>query len=178
MSWFKKIEKIPAFLSGLGLLTNLRTWGPFTEAASLSKFDHSFTISWSQGGEDLALMALLPEKNGVYVDIGAHHPSRFSVTRHLYQRGWRGVNVEPNPRAEELFRSMRPEDTFLNACVGNLDSYEFYIFEETALSTNNQEWKSRYLSENQNFDKSYGHFPSESHRNSFGKTTGCTNNRY
>lgn len=37
--------------------------------------------SWSQEGEDLILRRIFENKNtGFYVDVGAHHPKRFSNT--------------------------------------------------------------------------------------------------
>ena len=42
-------------------------------------------ISFSQEGEDLVLQRLIGIKsNGFYVDIGAHHPYRFSNTYKFY----------------------------------------------------------------------------------------------
>ena len=89
--------KVIKMIKSLLLLRSRKTWGPFVESAQITKFDHAFTISWSQRGEDLALLSLFDGKqNGTYLDIGAHHPTRFSVTRHLYQLGWTGVNVDAN----------------------------------------------------------------------------------
>ena len=47
------------FVRALSMLTNPKTWGPFTEVAEISGFDHAVLLSWSQGGEDLALNSLL-----------------------------------------------------------------------------------------------------------------------
>ena len=95
-------------ISALTTLLNPKHWGPFVEAAETTGFDHGFTVSWSQGGEDLALLTYLKDiRNGVYVDVGAHHPDRFSVTRHLYQSGWSGVNLEANPALLGAFEKRR-----------------------------------------------------------------------
>ena len=78
-------------------LRSLQARENFLQASELTKFDHPFSVSWSQAGEDLALLAVIRnQKPGFYLDIGAHHPTRFSVTRHLYQAGWTGVNVDAN----------------------------------------------------------------------------------
>ncbi len=135
-------------LSALAKLRKRKTWGPFVEAAEISDFDHSFTISWSQAGEDLALLSLLGnEPKGSYLDIGAHHPTRFSVTRHLYQRGWSGVNVDANSDLIEEFNKRRNRDVNLCYAVGEALSYEFTVFEESAISTINPFWKDKFLSE-------------------------------
>jgi FkbM family methyltransferase len=126
-----------------------RTWGPFTEVSEISGFDHTFLISWSQGSEDLALLHAMNSKpKGKYVDIGAHHPSRFSVTRHLYQLGWTGVNVDANQELINEFKKVRTRDKNICAAVGSEPNYKFTIFEEAAVSTLVPEWRERFLSEN------------------------------
>jgi FkbM family methyltransferase len=135
-------------LRALANLRGKKTWGPFVEAAETSNFDHSFTISWSQAGEDLALLSLIGNKEiGTYLDIGAHHPTRFSVTRHLYQRGWNGVNVDANRDLIEAFNEVRPRDINLCYAVGRELSYELTVFEESAISTINSSWKDKFVSE-------------------------------
>jgi FkbM family methyltransferase len=135
-------------------LLNPKHWGPFVEAAETSGFDHGFTISWSQGGEDLALLTYLKEtRNGSYIDVGAHHPDRFSVTRHLYQRGWSGINVEANPALLQAFKVRRERDKNLNYAVGLKSEYELAVFKEPAISTTNQDWRERFQEEKQEIDQ-------------------------
>ena len=135
-------------LRALSLLANRRSWGPFVETAETSRFDHGFTVSWSQKGEDIALLSIFEGMPaGSYLDIGAHHPSRFSVTRHLYQRGWHGVNVEANRQLIEAFVRERPRDVNVCVAVGEKDNYQFTIFDEPAISTINSDWKNKVLSE-------------------------------
>jgi hypothetical protein len=132
-----------------------RTWGPFTEVFEASGSDHAMSISWSQSGEDLALQAVLGEvKNGSYIDIGAHHPIRFSVTRHLYNSGWRGVNVDGNLSLIPAFLKERPEDVSICAVVGCEPEYTFSIFTEPAISTHNDFWKNQFLNEGQEIARS------------------------
>ena len=137
----------------LGLL-NHRTWGPFVETFQASRFDHAISVSWAQAGEDLALIsALAGIDKGRYIDVGAHHPSRFSVTRVLYERGWTGINIEGNSDLIAKFEKERARDINLNYCVGNSTDYSFHIFEEPALSTVSNDWKNRFLQENQNLSE-------------------------
>src|SRR5262249_2326252 len=42
-----------------------------------------------------------------------------SVTKHFYDRGWRGVNVEPVPAVFERLSADRPRDHNLNAGLSN-----------------------------------------------------------
>lgn len=93
--------------------------------------------SYAQEGEDLILARLFEGKpKGFYVDIGAHHPKRFSNTYYFYIRGWRGINIEPNPGAITLFSKLRPRD--INLAVGVSDEpgvQTYFMFNESALNT-------------------------------------------
>jgi FkbM family methyltransferase len=76
-------------------------------------------VSYSQNGEDVVLSrAFADQEFGFYVDIGACHPVQDSVTLHFYERGWWGVNVEPDRELHALFLEARPRDTNLCAAVG------------------------------------------------------------
>lgn len=76
------------------------------------------------------------QERGFYVDVGAHHPSRFSNTRFFYRRGWRGINIEPNPDAMRAFRSARSRDTNLHTGVSDrAEVLTYYVFDEPALNT-------------------------------------------
>ena len=62
------------------------------------------TLSYSQEGEDLILNRFLEDKTeGLYVDVGAHHPKRFSNTYLFYKKGWRGINIDAMPGKHETF---------------------------------------------------------------------------
>lgn len=76
------------------------------------------------------------ERDGFYIDIGAHHPFRFSNTAFFHSLGWRGLNVDANPAAIDLFRQYRPGDINVVAGVGKTECDEiFYLFNEPALNT-------------------------------------------
>jgi FkbM family methyltransferase len=76
-------------------------------------------LSYAQNGEDVVLSrAFADQEFGFYVDIGACHPVEDSVTLHFYERGWHGVNVEPDRELHALFLEARPRDTNLCAAVG------------------------------------------------------------
>lgn len=51
---------------------------------------------YSQHNEQEFILARAP-RTGTFLDIGAWHPTKFSNTRALYERGWSGVLVEPSP---------------------------------------------------------------------------------
>jgi FkbM family methyltransferase len=93
--------------------------------------------SFAQEGEDLILARIFGEQaRGIYVDVGAHHPRRFSNTHMLYRRGWRGVNIDATPGSMKLFRRQRPRDVNLEVGVAaTSDVRDFYVFNEPALNT-------------------------------------------
>lgn len=94
-------------------------------------------FSFSQEIEDLFLDSKFPSGYlGFYVDIGAHHPTRFSNTALFYEKGWRGINIEANKEALAKFASSRMRDINLCLLVGAKNqNIPFYIFDEPALNT-------------------------------------------
>jgi FkbM family methyltransferase len=76
-------------------------------------------LSYSQNGEDVVLARAFAEREtGFYVDIGACHPVEDSVTFHFYERGWRGVNVEPDHSLYAAFPQARSRDVNLCMAIG------------------------------------------------------------
>jgi FkbM family methyltransferase len=88
-------------------------------------------LVFAEQGEDALIQALFWRKSapGVYVDVGAFHPQRFSVTYAFYLQGWRGINIEPRPGSKAEFDRLRPEDVNLELAVsdqaGRRTYYEF-----------------------------------------------------
>ncbi len=71
-------------------------------------------VTYAQNREDLLLAGLLDGvSGGFYVDVGANHPDRDSVTRLFYERGWQGINIEPNPQLHRQLAARRPRDVNL-----------------------------------------------------------------
>lgn len=95
-------------------------------------------ISYSQEGEDILLTGKLISISppGFFVDIGAHHPTRFSNTFLLYSHGWRGINIEATPGAMAEFNRLRPEDINIECAISDKNTpLNFHIFKEPALNT-------------------------------------------
>lgn len=93
--------------------------------------------SYAQEGEDMVLRRIFEKTStGFYVDIGAHHPKRYSNTYYFYQRGWRGINVDATPGSMVEFARARPSDINIEAVVANEEgSRRFHLFAEPALNT-------------------------------------------
>jgi FkbM family methyltransferase len=131
LSTFVKLSSAFRFFTKRNSLRNF-----IIAAETTRSFDSSFKVSWSQGGEDLVLLSLFSSLElGTYIDIGAHHPSRYSNTRHLYQRGWRGVNIDADAELMLQFVSARPEDVNICAAVGSETEYVLNVFDERLVSS-------------------------------------------
>jgi FkbM family methyltransferase len=100
-------------------------------------FDVYAIKSYSQEGEDMILNRIFDGKaDGFYVDIGAHHPRRFSNTHFFYKRGWSGINVEPNPDVVRIFNAERPRDKNLQCGISTVDgTLKYHYFDDPALNT-------------------------------------------
>lgn len=95
-------------------------------------------MSFSQEGEDMILSRLFEgkKKKGFYVDVGAHHPQRFSNTYRFYLNGWRGINIDPLPEGMDTFREIRPRDINLEYAISDgEDELTYFEFNETALNS-------------------------------------------
>lgn len=96
--------------------------------------------SYSQYGEDMTLQAIFARYpstySGFYVDIGAHHPARFSNTRFFYEQGWRGICMDPLPGSARRFSQQRPCDRFIEAGIAKtVGEMTYFMFSEPALNT-------------------------------------------
>jgi|HubBroStandDraft_1064217.scaffolds.fasta_scaffold55075_2 FkbM family methyltransferase len=56
--------------------------------------------------------------NGFYIDVGAGSPLVESVTRHFYESGWQGINVEPLSVEYEQLCEERHRDVNLRVVLG------------------------------------------------------------
>jgi FkbM family methyltransferase len=93
--------------------------------------------SYAQEGEDRILWRLTePERDGFYVDVGAHHPRRFSNTYLFYLYGWRGINIDPDLEAAALFARERPRDIHVKTGISDEPgTFTYHRFDEPALNT-------------------------------------------
>ncbi len=89
--------------------------------------------SFSQTGEDRILHFLFQSigiKNPTYLDIGANHPVNGNNSYFFYQRGSKGVCVEPDPALAAQINQVRERDICLNVGIGftEIAAADFYIF--------------------------------------------------
>jgi FkbM family methyltransferase len=76
------------------------------------------------------------QASGFYFDVGASDPVVRSVTKHFYDSGWHGVNIEPVPRFHRALVNARPRDINLCLALGRARStLTFFEFEAEGIST-------------------------------------------
>jgi FkbM family methyltransferase len=106
--------------------SKLKTW----ETSPGASRDEDPFISYSLNFEDVILHRLFPvNRTGFYVDVGAGHPRFENDTFSLYQRGWRGINIEPNhgfhaALIEERHRDINLRVVLSDSVGGTLTYYE------------------------------------------------------
>ena len=105
------------------------------------KFAHDFRrISYSAEAEDILISNYFGgrnlQKNGFYIDIGAHHPFKYSNTYIFYKLGWHGINIDPLPGMKKMFDTIRPRDINLEIAVSEIEEKRtYYEYDNPALNT-------------------------------------------
>ncbi len=103
----------------------------------VNSHNRDLNASYSQEGEDILLSRLFsPDHIGFYIDIGSHHPTRFSNTYKFYKMGWRGINIDPMPGIMKQFDEIRPDDKNIEIGISKEEKkLTYYMFNEPALNT-------------------------------------------
>jgi len=112
-------------------------------------------ISYSQNFEDVILGRVFKHvTNGFYIDIGAQDPTRDSTSKHFYDQGWSGINVEPVPQYASRLREKRSRDVVIEKVVTQeLNEVDFYIVHDTGLSTASPILASNYTADGRFVEK-------------------------
>lgn len=102
--------------------------------------------TYAQNFEDVMLWRALGRiESGFYIDVGAHDPEFDSVSKSFYERGWRGVHVEPIPEYANRLRSARPDERVVEAALGATPGAQtIYQVNAAALSTGIKEIADRH----------------------------------
>ena len=99
--------------------------------------------SYSMESEDLEITNILKNiKNGFYVDAGCYHPLHLNNTYLLYNKNWRGINIDLSEFSIDMFNFIRPEDININAAVSNGNEYITFYYQKklSQLSTIKKDW--------------------------------------
>jgi FkbM family methyltransferase len=115
-------------------------------------FDTAWQPYWALEAEDVLISLLLKAGESAagrrYIDIGAHHPRRYSTTFLLYRLGWTGLLVEPNPSLARDLRRGRPRDVIEQCAVSNSSGTAiFYVYDNPCYSTLSAEHAARLKNE-------------------------------
>jgi FkbM family methyltransferase len=100
-------------------------------------------ISYAQNFEDVILGRVFSDRRcGFYIDVGAIDPVDGSVTKALYDLGWRGINIEPDLRFHEKLAADRPRDINLSVALGERQEFRtLFEFEANGISTFNDDFR-------------------------------------
>ena len=88
-------------------------------------------------GEDIMVSRFFKNKEiGFYIDIGAYHPFKGSLTQKLYKKGWHGVNIDISKTSIDLFKIARPKDININCAIGKVTE-ETIFFQNSKINQQN-----------------------------------------
>jgi len=76
------------------------------------------------------------KKDGFYIDVGCFHPIRLSNTKFLYDKGWRGINIDISKKSIDLFKITRKKDINLNIGIGNKNEISEAYFKKDLFHAN------------------------------------------
>lgn len=107
-------------------------------------------VSFAHCKEDIylwrALAGRVHHDVGFWIDAGAFDPVEASVTKAFYDRGWRGINIEPLKGPYGRLVEQRPRDINLQLLVSDVEGSEtFYELDNGQLSTTNEEFARRHM---------------------------------
>ncbi len=113
--------------------------------------NYKFYFDGSQFGEDKKIIKMFKDDyKGKYVDLGCFHPTRSNNTFKLYQKGWRGVNIDLNPLTIDLFNFSRSKDINICAAVSNKETKKKLYFlgdldSKNTLNLNHKKWMNKHF---------------------------------
>lgn len=94
-------------------------------------------LSYAANFEDVMLWRALGHvREGFYVDVGAYPSAVDGVTRAFYDRGWRGINIDPVADRIAEIAERRPRDVNLGVAASDGDGRTpLYLVTGTGLAT-------------------------------------------
>lgn len=88
----------------------------------------------SNWGLDLIISNIFRnKKEGIYIDVGCHHPLINNNTFLLHKKGWRGINIDLDFNAIDMFNYFRPRDDNCKIAISNKEGHtNLYFFHNRA----------------------------------------------
>ena len=124
------------------IIKKIKYWGVIPTIKNVIALVKRYTrlFFWgfsSPGREDEYVSKFFPKDyKGFYVDIGTNDPVILNNTYYFHRRGWKGINIEPNPECFNRILSKRPRDTNLNIGLGKSNGVlDYYLFYPDLVST-------------------------------------------
>ena len=102
-------------------------------------------LTYSQFGEDAILKVFFwGQKPGFYIDVGCNHPTKMNNTYLLYQRGWRGINIDGNQSLINKYKRCRKRDTNLAVIISDTERpVLFHVSDNDHVSTIDESYKAQ-----------------------------------
>ena len=92
---------------------------------------------YGEFGEDILVNRILKNiKKGRYVDVGCYHPFKGSLTVELYNRCWKGINIDLSKTSIDLFNIVRKKDINLNLAISDFNGETNY-YENSPINQQN-----------------------------------------
>ena len=113
---------------------------------------------YSQNNEEQTILNYFEGKPaGTFLDIGAYHPTKLSNTRALFERGFKGVYVEPSPSLHQAFLDEIKDDPLMQLvteCLGeHCCEVEFHDSGDWAVSTTDPGWVEKWKNTGATFNR-------------------------
>ena len=94
-------------------------------------------LHFGEFAEDIFINRVFQKfQTGFYVDIGAYHPFKGSLTYLLHKKGWRGMNIDLSEQSIKLFKIARPKDFNINCAISNFNG-ETYYYQNSEINQQN-----------------------------------------
>ena len=76
-------------------------------------------------------------KRGIYLDIGCNHPIKYNNTYLLYNRGWKGINIDSDEKSISAFNKFRKNDYNFKGLISSSEKNinYYYYHDRSALNT-------------------------------------------
>ncbi len=69
------------------------------------------------------------KEKGIYIDVGCHQPLLNNNTLRLYERGWKGINIDLDFNTIDMFNFFRKRDLNILAAVSDkIEEKELYFY--------------------------------------------------
>ena len=92
---------------------------------------------FAEFAEDVMVNRIFKNQDkGTYIDIGAYHPFKGSLTYTLFKKGWKGTNVDLSKTSIDLFKMARPNDVNICCAISNKTEKKIY-FENSPINQQN-----------------------------------------